>query len=690
MTSAVAKRTSRALVGLTAALAIAATVFAALNPDSPTGAAITSLLVFVLATGYAVLGSLIVSHQPGNAIGWGFLGAGLFLSSTGSALGFAALLLRSNPGSPLGLMAAWFSNWTYLPVILAIPWLFFLFPDGHLPTARWRPVAWTLGSASLIVASALALQPDPTLNNLLDYGLRIPNPLALPFTWVGTVQGIAGVAILPCAILSVVALRQRAKHATPEVRQQVRWLKAVATTAGVFLAIGVLLTIVPFGHKGNGGIPIFPIVLILFVVTLALGIPVASGVAILRYRLWTLDVVVKKTVIAIALTTLMLIPAALVLWIGSRLVINGTSNTAAVLVGGVALGVLALPLLRLSRRIATRIAYGRRATPYEVLAQFSGQVGETYSDDSVLPRMAKVLADGTGAASARVLLRVGRELHEAAAVGEPAGPETLIPVIDRGDDLGALAITMPPSDPMNPAKEELVARLAAQAGPVLRNVQLVEELRASRQRLVAAQDQERRKLERNIHDGAQQQLVALSIQLKLLQTVIERDPMKAVELAGQLQERSTAALEDLRDLARGIYPPLLADKGLVAALEGQARKAAIAVTVEAADIDRYTPDVEATAYFCVLEALNNIAKYAEATSASVTIAQENGHLAFSVTDDGKGFDTDTNRYGTGLQGMADRLDAVGGSLDVTSQTGAGTTVSGRIPVMTSTNEEARS
>jgi signal transduction histidine kinase len=234
---------------------------------------------------------------------------------------------------------------------------------------------------------------------------------------------------------------------------------------------------------------------------------------------------------------------------------------------------------------------------------------------------------------------------------------------------------------MSEGKTALLNDLADQAGLVLRNVRLIDDLRASRQRLVSAQDEERRKLERNIHDGAQQQLVALTIQLKLLKTMIERDPAKASEMTDQLQESSTAALEDLRDLARGIYPPLLADKGLMAALEGQARKAAVPVTVEATDIDRYTPDVEATVYFCTLEALNNIAKYANASRADIALAQTNGQLTFSVTDDGEGFDAEAKAYGTGLQGMRDRLDAMGGTLKVTSALGAGTTVTGSVPAV---------
>ena len=214
---------------------------------------------------------------------------------------------------------------------------------------------------------------------------------------------------------------------------------------------------------------------------------------------------------------------------------------------------------------------------------------------------------------------------------------------------------------------------------MLRNVRLIEELKASRQRLVAAQDEERRKLERNIHDGAQQQLVALAVKLKLLGQLTGRDPVKAGEMAGQLQDEATDALENLRDLARGIYPPLLADKGLVAALESQARKAVVPVTVLADGIGRFGQDTEAAVYFCCLEALQNIAKYAGATSASITLHNGDGKLAFEVSDDGAGFDTAAIGYGTGLQGMADRLAALDGTLQITSAPGEGTNVAGSLP-----------
>ena len=204
------------------------------------------------------------------------------------------------------------------------------------------------------------------------------------------------------------------------------------------------------------------------------------------------------------------------------------------------------------------------------------------------------------------------------------------------------------------------------------------ELRASRRRLVEAQDAERRKIERNLHDGAQQQLVALSIQLGLLEQSAE-DADFVRELTPQLRSVARAALDELRDLARGIYPPLLADQGLVPALEAQARRATVPVLIEADGIGRYPRDAEAAVYFCVLEALQNVAKYAHASRATVAMSCRGGNLEFSVADDGAGFDTAQARSGTGLQGMADRLAAIDGTLRIRAEPGLGTTVSGRLP-----------
>jgi signal transduction histidine kinase len=199
-------------------------------------------------------------------------------------------------------------------------------------------------------------------------------------------------------------------------------------------------------------------------------------------------------------------------------------------------------------------------------------------------------------------------------------------------------------------------------------------------RLVAAQDGERRRIERNIHDGAQQELVAVGVKLGLARTLLPRDPAKTSELLTQLEAESREALENLRDLARGIYPPLLADAGLYAALEAQARKAPLPVTVEADGVVRYPQEVESAVYFSVLEALQNVTKYADASQALIRLSANQGELRFEVEDDGRGFDPMSTPKGSGLTNLTDRLEALGGSIDVRSAPGEGTALAGRIPI----------
>ena len=350
-----------------------------------------------------------------------------------------------------------------------------------------------------------------------------------------------------------------------------------------------------------------------------------------------------------------------------------------------------------AKRTANRVIYGKRATPYEVLSGFSERVSETYGGEDILPRMARLLAEGTGATDATVWLRVDDEMRPAATWPVPAQPRTSIvsdadglptfPDVDaavavrHGSDLlGALTVTKPPSDPILPEEDKLLADLAAQAGLVLENFRLIEDLRSSRLRLVAAQDEERRRLERNIHDGAQQQLVALAVKVRLAEGLVGQDEQRQREALHGILDDAQDALENLRDLARGIYPPLLADRGLPEAIEAQARKAPFPVTVDHDGVGRYPRDVEAAVYFSALEALQNVAKYAEASNVVVRLRRDRGDLAFSVEDDGRGFDVRATPYGMGLQNMADRLAALGGTLDVRSAPDQGTTVSGRIPI----------
>jgi signal transduction histidine kinase len=638
------------------------------------------LLVSLLWMG---TGSVIVSRQPRNVAGWVFLGLGFLVVLEGMSQIMIFAALRAHADIPLVPVWAVAGEYAVFPMVL-LPLLWLLFPDGRPPSARWRWVVRGFLIAAGIAFVSYAITPGP-LNNFVDFGVLYMNPLALPipFTVAATITGIGGMLALALAIATIFGVRGRFKRATGEERQQLRWLVSVTSLAGAMFAVifgtGVVLDL--FFHVSDSRVA--DVLFGLMAAVIVIGVPAAYLIAILRYHLWDLDVVIRKALIfafvagALTLVSIGVVAAIPALVVGSGL----TTWERGLFIVGVVIGTLFGPLRRLARRLADRIVYHTRATPYEVLTEFGGRVGETYATDDVLPRMAQVLARGAGATSARVLLAVGSERREAASFGDANGsPDLLVPVVHQGEELGALEVTMPANDPLDPSREKLVHDLAAQAGPVLRNVRLIEDLRASRQRLVAAQDEERRKIERNLHDGAQQELVALAVQLKLLEQMAGRDPDRDKQLAAKLGSQANAALEDLRDLARGIYPPLLADQGLAAALEAQSRKAAVPTEVSTDGVTRYPREIESTVYFCVLEALNNVAKYADATSARITLAQHGGHLTFEVHDDGGGFDVADARGGTGLQGMADRLDAVGGSLTVVSSPGHGSTVGGRVPV----------
>jgi signal transduction histidine kinase len=352
------------------------------------------------------------------------------------------------------------------------------------------------------------------------------------------------------------------------------------------------------------------------------------------------------------------------------------------------------PIRARAGRLANRIVYGQRATPYEVLSEFAERMAGTYSVEDVLPRTARMLAEGTGAIRSDVWLLVGSELHAAGSWPSPEGGHiplvangsidvpgaVTVPVSYQGEVLGALSLQKPPGDPITSAERKLLDDVASQAGLVLRNARLIEEVRASRQRIVAAQDAAARRLERNIHDGAQQQLVALAVKTRLADSLVGRDEAKEHEMLSQIETEAQDALENLRELARGIYPPLLADRGLAVALEAQAKRSPVPVAVEAVGVSRFRPETEAAVYFSVLEGLQNVAKYSGASHAMVSLRGDDGVLTFEVTDDGVGFDPGATGYGTGLQGVADRLAAIDGTLEIRSRPGAGTTIVGIVPI----------
>jgi len=659
------------------------------------GDQVLQILLTTLALGS--VGALVVSRQPGNAVGWIFCAAGVVAAIDNFANEYAVQALLHPAGRlPLGLQAGWLGDWLWIPLLLlAGPWLLALFPDGRVSAPRWRPLIWVSAAAAAVGSLGFALTPGGLSNAQQALG-DFANPVALGGAAgsVATVVGPAGLGVvLLTAGAGAASMAQRFRRAGPDQRQQIKWF----AYGGTLLAVCVV--------AGSALWPVTPVARAIVPLGLCIA-PVTAGIGILRYRLYDIDVVISRTLMFGALAGFVsAVYVAIVVGIGT-LVGQGTHpNLGLSILATAVVAVAFQPVRTRAQQFANRLVYGQRATPYEVLSQLAHRVGDTVAAQDLAPRMARILAEGTGATHTNVWLTVGDQLVcEASWPAEGAVPAAVelrgadqlaalpaaslvLPVHHQGELLGALTLTKPPAERLTPTEEKLARDVASQAGLVMRNMRLTEdlllkvaELQASRQRLVAAQDEERRRLERNLHDGAQQQLVALAVKVRLARALSTKDAGKADAMLAQVEEDASQALQDLRDLARGIYPPLLAESGLSVALAAQARRAALPLRIDADGIGRYSQEVEAAVYFCVLEALQNVAKYAQAGTVTLRVREREGRLSFEVVDDGTGFDLATRRLGMGLQGMSDRLSALGGELSVRSAVGQGTTVLGSIPV----------
>jgi signal transduction histidine kinase len=673
--------------------------------DLATSDAVSSLSFAPAPVLYVTLGALVV-RRAGNVIGWMLLGIGAAQAIMSLASGYAVLGI-THPGTlPVPELVGLLAEWSFVPVFTGLGFMLLLFPSGTLPSPRWRPfaglglLATALTLIGFVVHPRLVALPAPG-----GVSLMISNPLGIPSqgpvlstVLIGTLNGLGVLATVILAA-SFVSLAVRYRSGGREVRQQIKWIALAAAVAAV-VQITALLALAASGSESN---PVTDTAYVVIPVIALFGIPAIITLAILKHGLYQIDVIINRAIVyGLLSATLTAVYAGIVIGIGTLAGYAG--GPVLTVAAAVAIAVLFQPVRRRAQLVANRIVYGERATPYQVLADFAEDMAGQLDAGVALDRMASVLAGAVGAVRVEVWVRVGAQLlprvswppgsaSSAAAqlqddAGLPVfGMATRAIAVRHGDELlGAITLRKPRNEPVSAAEDKLLTHLASQAGLVLRNVRLtaelqatIDDLKASRRRLVRAQDEERQRIERNLHDGAQQQLIALAVQLALLEDSAE-DPGEVRQITGQLRSGLHAALDNLRALARGIYPPLLADQGLGPALQAQAGKAPLPVLVEVDGIGRYPRDAEAAAYFCILEALQNVAKYAQASLATIALSCPDSHLQFTITDDGAGFDTTKARHGTGVQGMADRLAAVGGTFHIRSQPGLGTTVTGRLPV----------
>ena len=388
----------------------------------------------------------------------------------------------------------------------------------------------------------------------------------------------------------------------------------------------------------------------------------------------------------------------LVVVVGGSFLI-GESNRPSVLLPVLATGIVAVAFEPLRRFLRRRFV----ASPYDRLARFVSSVADTVATEEIAPELARLVGEGTRAVTVEVLLLPARRGAAVEVVsrwplseGRPEAGAALehhrYPIRHGQEVLGWLVVYERPGRPLEPIEQQLVGDLCAQAGLALRHVQLVEdlqrrlveseeraaELRSSRQRVVAVADAERRRLERNIHDGAQQHLLALAINLALTRRLLATDPEQVPSRIAQLRTAVAQTLAALEDLARGIYPEQLVREGVAAALRAAA-PTAIPVTIDDATSGRYPREVEAAAYFCCLEAVQNAVKHSGGSRVCVHLTGSSEQLCLEVVDDGHGFDVQAAEAAAGTLNLRDRLETVGGRAEIVSSP-TGTLVRGWIPV----------
>jgi signal transduction histidine kinase len=647
-------------------------------------------LAVLLSGFFGVFVWLVIPQQPRNAVVWtmalsGFA-SGFYIGGYGLAVPLVAnpdallsdaYVPASVPvASALLVMAA--TAGVYVALFAWLTFGMLLFPDGKVRSSRWGWVAGFAATGILLMVASTAWEYRPS------------NTLPVRDDALLTSVGILIAAV--ASVLSLVALILRFRESRGATRAQFKW---VVWGASILVpAFAVAFVVRDAGDT-----------LLILVHVAAAVMLVSYAMAVTKYRLYDIDIVISKTVAFVSLGAV--IAVLYVAAVFGLVALFEPDQRVVDLGAGFWFGATALvaivfePLRVRLQRWANRVAYGQRAAPHEVLSRLTSQLSDT-SSGAGLVGLARLLREGTGAESAFVWLRVGDRLRVEAASPADTQPsvfeveaeedlpasevELSVPVRHGGELLGALGVTKPRSHPVTPADQALLSDVAAGAGLLLRNLRLNAELanravqlQASRRRLIAAHDAARHRLERDLHDGAQQQVVALKVRLGLAKTIAEREG--AHELAvrvADLADGTQQAVDAMRIVARGIYPPLLDAEGLGPALTAMHRAVDLPVEIGLGTLPRYSKEVEETVYFCVLAAVTR-AKMAGATSAQVEVHGDNAVLAVTVS-------YDAAERGD-LTALTDRVDAFGGTVTTTTAAEV-TTITLALPINTEVMEPA--
>jgi signal transduction histidine kinase len=581
-----------------------------------------TVLTGVLSLAYPMVGALIASRLPSNPIGWIFCSVGLLYAAQRFSLAYADYAMVENLALPVSEYAAWFSSLVeFTGLILAGVFVILLFPDGHLLSRRWQLVAWTAVCGAVLTALYDAFDPSSVssytyVENPFGFqGYYIVGIPTFEFLWTSALVG--EILLLTSFLAALFSLVLRLHHARGEERSQLKWFLYAAVPASLCFSFVLLSYIVfdftylvfgtplePFGQNENE-IFYVGVVGLLFV-------PVFTYIAILRYRLYDIDVVINRTLVYGALTSCVVgIYVLAVVALGALFQAQGNIAVSLLATGLVA--VLFQPIRSRLQRGVNRLMYGERDDPYVVISRLGRRLEAALAPDTVLPTLVETIAQALKLPYAAILLKEGEGFRTTAAYGSPRGEPETLPLVYQREELGRLVLSpRSPGEGFSDADRRLLEDLARQAEVAVHAVRLTTDLQHSRERLVATREEERRRLRRDLHDGLGAQLAGLNVQAGTLRRLIPRDPDAADELVVELRDELRSAIADIRRLVYDLRPPALDDLGLVEALRRLAERYSsegeqLRVSVEAPEsLPGLPAAVEVAVYRITQEALTNV------------------------------------------------------------------------------------
>jgi signal transduction histidine kinase len=669
-----------------------------------------AVLTGLLSLAFPMIGALIASRLPTNPIGWIFCGMGLLYTAGRFTGAYADYALAENFAFPGGEYTAWFSSCLWFAGLTLGVFLILLFPDGRLPSRWWRLVAWAALLGVALAILGFGFMPD----YLIVTHPYVENPFGVigvigggltTYELFGASRFLGMTLLLTSSLAALFSPILRLRHTRGNERQQIKWFLFAAVPLTVFLGLFELSLIInnltydfltydfliriadilscrcpsayPLSGQALKAIQLVAVLALLFV-------PIVTYIAILRHRLYDIDVVINRTLVYGALSACVIgIYVLAVVALGALFQAQGNLGVSLLATGLVA--VLFQPLRSRLQRSVNRLMYGERDDPYAVISRLGRRLEATLAPEAVLTTVVETIAQALKLPYAAILLKEGEGFRTAAAYGSPRGEPETLPLVYQREEIGRLVLSpRAPGEGFSDADRSLLEDLARQAEVAVHALRLTSDLQRSRERLVATREEERRRLRRDLHDGLGAQLAGLNVQAGTLRRLIPRDPDAAEELVVELREELRGAISDIRRLVYDLRPPALDDLGLVESLRQLGERYGskgepLNVLVEAPeDLPDLPAAVEVAVYRITQEALTNVVRHARARTCVVRLIVEED-VTLEIVDDGVSIPAERSA-GVGLTSMHERASELGGICIVEPVPKGGTKVLVRLPL----------